>query len=284
MSIENARRYLLICLNNKTLNCIPTIDDKIVNMIQQSFANEKEYNDKIIWITWFAIRILFAKGFKDIISADIISDILSNQDEYTIAYNITDNSLTKDRITTLKSFMLVNTIERDVMQNINKITKYCKDHNILIDCPAKIPSKLQSKITSTRYVPNPDTEITRVIKYLRALLYNQDYHFVSNNNRFDLVDWVTQHATETNKQDIYCVWFAVRLLILNGFTKVSFEDIEQKLIYSHPHEFKKACSDNQPINVVNYIRFIANNILQMCNEYGGSFKYTDQEDSIPYSL
>lgn len=66
--------------------------------------------------------------------------------------------------------------------------------------------------------------------------------------------------------------------------KYPFDDIEQKLICSHPHEFKEACSDNQPINVVNYIRFIANKILQMCEEYGGSFKYTGQEDSIPYSL
>lgn len=321
MSIENVRKYFNACLYQKTFtplcddnsiadavgHCfyihkedIPTVsvdDDELVKFIKQYAQDEYDkYDDKYCYTLWFAIRILYTKHFKSVKYADIVYDVLNFDDEYYSAY---ENELY------YRFYHNINRIDKycltrpewladyyficNVHYRICCIKQYCKKHKIILTCTYSkneywIPP-LRVGIYKQPYTPDPEREITRVLKYLRAVNKNETYKIDwYNKTQFDLVDWV-QELVRYNTSDNLKVWFAVRLLILNGFKKVTIKQIEN-MRAENPKEFDKCINHDVLFKetldlAMIHIESWANDILAKCNSRGGSFIY---KGSLPYTF
>lgn len=321
MSIENVRKYFNACLYQKTFtplcddnsiadavgSCcyiykedIPSVsvdDDELVKFIKQYAQDEYDkYDDKYCYTLWFAIRILYTKHFKSVKYADIVYDVLNFDGEYFSAYenelyyrfyhNI--NRIDKYCLTRpewLADYYFID----NVHYRICCIKEYCKKHKIILTCSYSkneywIPP-LRVGVYKQPYTPDPEREITRVLKYLRATDQNERYKIDwYNETQFDLVDWVQEHVRYSTSHNLK-VWFAVRLLILNGFKKVTIKQVEN-MRAENPKEFDK-CIDHSVLFKETLelsmcrVQACANDILAKCNSRGGSFIYNGQ---VPYTF
>lgn len=326
MSIENVRKYINACLYQKTFtplcddnsiadavgHCfyihkedIPTIsvdDDELVKFIKQYAQDEYDkYDDKYCYTLWFAIRILYTKHFKSVKYADIVYDVLNFDGEYFSAfenelyYRYYNNIRRIDKYCLTRPEWLADYyFICNVHYRICCIKQYCKKHKIILTCSYSkneywIPP-LRVGVHKQPYTPDPEREITRVLKYLRATDQNERYKIDwYNKTQFDLVDWVqvasyatrrVQEHVRYNTSDNLKVWFAVRLLILNGFKKVTIKQVEN-MRAENPKEFDKCIDHDETLqDVMIYIKSCANDILAKCNSRGGSFIYNGQ---VPYS-
>lgn len=320
MSIENVRKYINACLYQKTFtplcddnsiadavgHCfyihkedIPNVsvdDDELVKFIKQYAQDEYDkYDDKYCYTLWFAIRILYTNHFKSVKYADIVYDVLNFDGEYFSAfknelyYRFYHNINRIDKYCLTRPEWLADYYFIDnVHYRICCIKQYCKKHKIILTCtyskneywipPLRVGSYKQP------YTPDPEREITRVLKYLRATDQNERYKIDwYNETQFDLVDWVQEHVRYSTSHNLK-VWFAVRLLILNGFKKVTIKQVEN-MRAENPKEFDK-CIDHsvlfkETLELSMYhVQAWANDILAKCNSRGGSFIYNGP---VPYS-
>lgn len=320
MSIENVRKYFNACLYQKTFtplcddksiadavgSCcyiynedIPNVsvdDDELVKFIKQYAQDEYDkYDDKYCYTLWFAIRILYTKHFKRVIYADIVYDVLNFDGEYFSAYknelyyrfyhNI--NRIDKYCLTRpewLHDYYFID----NVHYRICCIKQYCKKHKIILTCSYSnhfyyIPP-LRVGVYKQPYTPDPEREITRVLKYLRATDQNEHYEIDwYNETQFDLVDWVQEHVRQSSHSTSHNlkVWFAVRLLILNGFKKVTIKQVEN-MRAENPKEFDKCIDHDETLELsMCRVQAWANDILAKCNSRGGSFIYNG---TVPYTF
>lgn len=222
---------------------------------------------------WFVIRILCMNNFNEVTSADITEDILRNSTGYQFTYNITG----KDEIYLSKDLLPHSYVSARICGNIKHIAKHILNEivkrDIHVNCPDNIYVCLDFNFVQHRHVVNPEQEIARVLTYLRASLHNKDRYkidnFHSNTYTYDIVDWVSRHVCDAqNDNDIYVIWFATRLLILNNFKPVTMKNVEQAY----------GCNDN-----CRRIESFANEICNDCHTYGGVFKY-DNSIKLPYYL
>lgn len=286
MSIENARKYLQVCLDKHTYHPDNVVKDDIVDVLMKYFDTLTDYNKKYVWQAWFAIRILFTNYFNEVTNVDITNDILCNTVEYKCAYNL----FGKDECCLSKDKILYSYTATSIYLSMFNVTKTLRDEIVRrcgsIDCPVEIPTSLRFNSLQPRYVPNPDTEIARVLKYLRASIHNKDRYKLCNryDKQFNLVDWVSQEVYNTyTDREVYMVWFATRLLIQKNFKYISVEDVERLR-----NENSKVFDDclyvkDRSENVYNRIKIIADEICKNCYSYGGVFKY-DDSIYLPYSL
>lgn len=321
MSIENVRKYFNACLYQKTFtplcddnsiadavgSCcyiykedIPSVsvdDDELVKFIKQYAQDEYDkYDDKYCYTLWFAMRILYTKHFKSVKYADIVYDVLNFDGEYFSAfknelyYRFYHNINRIDKYCLTRPEWLADYYFIDnVHYRICCIKQYCKKHKIILTCtyskneywipPLRVGSYKQP------YTPDPEREITRVLKYLRATDQNERYKIDwYNETQFDLVDWVQEHVRYSTSHNLK-VWFAVRLLILNGFKKVTIKQVEN-MRAENPKEFDK-CIDHsvlfkETLELSMYrVQACANDILAKCNSRGGSFIYNGP---VPYTF
>lgn len=291
MSIENVRNYLRKCLNER-MYCDNDGDDDIVNVVCDYFKTLKYYSKTDVWKAWFAIRMLFNNNFNEVTSADIVQDIMYNTTDYLTVFNITgkyEMELNKEYLPHSCESARICIIMNGIA---NKIRNEIVNRDIHLVCPDDVPTSLWYDFTRRKYIIDPDREVTRVICYLRACLHNPDRYSLHVNHiccdcTFNLVDWVSYEAYDTNSDSgIYMIWFAVRLLILNNFSKVSIDDVEQ-MRYEHSRVFDKCLSiDDEDeftsqSHVCYRIKSMANEICDKCSEYGGSFQYSKK---LPYTL
>lgn len=287
MSIENARKYLQVCLDKHTYHPDNVVKDDIVDVLMKYFDTLTDYNKKYVWQAWFAIRILFTNYFNEVTNVDITNDILCNTVEYNCAYNL----FGKDECCLLKDNITHSYIATGIYLSMFNVTKTIRDEIIRrcgsIECPVEIPLSLRFNSAQPRYVPNPNTEIARVLKYLRASIHNEDRYKLYNryDKHFNLIDWVSREVYCTySDREVYMVWFATRLLIQKNFKYVLIEDVE-RLRNENPKVFDDCLrvEEHKTENVYNRIISIADEICKNCYSYGGVFKY-DDSIYLPYSL
>lgn len=289
MSIENVRDYLSKCLDKHTY-CDNDSGDEIVNVVYDYFKALNYYSREEVLKVWFAIRMLLNNNFNEVTNADIVHDILCNTENYRSTFNING----KDEIELSKEYLphsCASARIRSIMTHIaKKIRNEIINRDIHVVCPDDIPVSIWYNFTRRRYIIDPDEEVARVICYLRACLHNPDrYRLYADHNEcdfvFNLVDWVSYEVSRMHSDsEIYIIWFAVRLLILNNFSKVSIDDVE-RMRCEHPRVFDKClCINNDDEStsqscVCYRIESMANEIRDNCRVYGGSFQYNKK---LPY--
>jgi len=273
--MESIRKYINACLCQKTFTPVCE-EDELVKIVKQYSQKEySEYDDWYAYTVWFAVRVLFTKHFKCVTYSDVVNDVLNFDREYCLAY-LHNNCKKIDKYCLARPtglhdhYFICN-----VHYTANDIAKFFAS-----DCSDNCIPSLLTGICKQSYIVNPVKEITRVLSYLRAVDSGERYMIDwRGQTHFDLVDWV-QKEVRLDACNNLKVWFAVRLLVLNGFKKVTLKQVG-KMRVENPTEFDKCVDHSETLYLaMQRVQTKSNNILNNCRTFGGSFKYNGY---LPYS-